>query len=204
MIDTMRLAIIGDSITRGYGVPPGHGYAARLAERDLPGRVLTLAHDGATVRRWLVDFRPELGQLSTWAPTTVIVALGANDWFIAREPADYTAHLVQLVGEIRARSPGVTIIHWHYYPVALTPDGRVCDIQPCSPATPPATWHSYGTAMWNAAMATGTEYFDTAECRDWATCLKPDGAHLTPYGHYALYQALREQLLGLIAGSRSM
>src|SRR6202008_1791523 len=95
----MRLAIIGDSITAGFGVPAGSSYAALLESRDLgSGNVLALGHNGATVRRWLPGgpWYGDLAQLAPFGPTDVLIALGMNEWNICRTTADYRAQRVWL------------------------------------------------------------------------------------------------------------
>lgn len=197
-LDTMRLGIVGDSATTGYGVPAGHGYADRLESLDLPGRVLALGHDGATVRRWLPGgpHHTTLDQLDPFAPTHVVIALGGNDWYIARRTTDYTAHLVTLAGEIRERAPDAALIMWHYYGTGIAQAPQVCDIQPCNPSPAPyPTWHQYGAAMWSASMTAGAGYADSAEDRNWSLVWLPDRAHLTSYGHWLLYQSIRAHLV---------
>src|SRR5262249_40553582 len=123
--DLDRLAIIGDSLTVGYGVAAGQGYADRL-EAAAPGdNILPLAHNGATVLRWVTTYKSELDRLRAWHPSAVMVALGGNDYHIARSTAYYMRTLNLLTSEIRTRVPGVRVIFLHYYRIQVAPQPRV-------------------------------------------------------------------------------
>lgn len=193
--DVTRLAIVGDSLTTGYGVAAGQGYAD-LLEADDPGdNVLPLAHDGWTVRRWLTVSLPELQQqLAAWQPTTVLVALGGNDWYNARRPGDYTLDLTYLIWHIRQQVPAARVILWHYYPLGVPQNAGVCDVWPCNPGA--STWGQYGTAMVDAAVRNVTGYIDTSvRTPPWSSYYQPDRIHLTPAGHQALHTTIRARLL---------
>lgn len=193
--DLNRLAILGDSLTTGYGVAPGQSYVDRL-EAAAPGdNVLPLAHNGATVLRWLTTYKSELNQLRTWRPTTVLVALGANDYYIARSTADYAWTLKLLTAEIRSRVPGARVVFLHYYRMQITPDPRVCDVPGyCRPASPPPTWDEYGRAMAGEAARSAAGYLDVAGRLNWLNYLGADLAHLTGAGHYQYYLVVRDAL----------
>lgn len=195
--DVQRVAIIGDSVATGYGVGAGQSWADRL-EVDQPGdNVLVLAHNGWTVRRWITVSLPELGQLAGWQPTTVLVALGGNDWYIGRRPADYITDLTYLTWHIRATVPDARIIYWHYYPLGIAQDTRVCDIWPCTPTT--STWGDYATAMRGAAIRNYAGYIDNSTAapdgQPWSAYYSPDRVHLTAQGHVLLHRSIRDRLL---------
>lgn len=194
----MRLAIIGTSITRGYGVPAGHGYTARLATDPAIGAVLNLGRDGATVRRWLPGgpHHGDLDQLAGFAPTHTVIELGANDALIDRTTSDYRAHLIQLAGLVRAKVPGLRrLVLLHTYPMAIARTPGVCDIPPCTPAVPPESWGAYGTAMHTAAVSVDAQCIDADQGWDWSVGLGPDRAHLSSCGHLLLAQTIRHHLL---------
>lgn len=196
--DVERVAIIGDSITTGYGVGPGQGYAD-LLEADQPGdNVLPVAHDGWTARRWLTASLPELRQqLDQWQPTTVLVAVGGNDWYIGRKTGDYQTDLTYLIWHLRDQVPGARVILWHYYPLGVPQDQAVCDVWPCTPTT--STWAQYGTAMRDAAVRNVTGYVDDSarapSGQPWSAYYSADRVHLTPEGHRQLHTSIRARLL---------
>lgn len=195
--DVTRVAIVGDSMTTGYGVPPGQGYAD-LLESDAAGdNVLPLAVNGHTVRRWLTVSLPELDQLSDWQPTTVLIALGGNDWSIGRRTADYQTDLTYLTWHIRSRVPNARVIYWHYYPIGIPQNPAVCDVWPCTPAA--STWANYATAMRDAAIRNQAGYIDDSVSspsgKPWSSFYGPDRVHLTAAGHQQLFQSIRQRLL---------
>lgn len=195
--DTTRLAIIGDSMTTGYGVTPGQGYAD-LLEADDPGdNVLPLAHDGADVRSWLTVYQGELDQLATWQPATVLVALGGNDWDQGRKTADYQTDLTYLTWQIRSRIPTARVIYWHYYPLGVPQNVSRCDIFPCTPAA--STWGDYANAMRSAAITNYAGYIDDSvsapDGHPWSYYYGPDRVHLTAAGHQQLHLDIRNRLL---------
>jgi lysophospholipase L1-like esterase len=195
--DVTRLAIIGDSLTTGYGLAPGLSYAD-LLEAEAPGdNVLPLAHDGSTTRRWLTVYGSELDQLTDWQPTAVLIALGGNDWRIGRKTSDYITDLTNLIWQIRNRLPTTRVILWHYYPIGVPVDTTVCDVWPCTPQT--STWSAYGTTMRDAAIRNMAGYIDTSGKAPsglaWSAYYGPDRIHLTTQGHQQLYNSVRARLL---------
>lgn len=190
--DVTRLAIIGDSITTGYGVAPGQSYAD-LLEADDPGdNILPLAHNGATLRLWLTTYLPELTtQLDTWQPTTVLIAVGGNDWYGGRRTADWQTDLTYLIWQVRAHAPyGVRVIVWHYYPFGIGQNTTACDVWPCTPAS--STWGQYNTATAQTVAANYGGYVDTS-----ATTpeLQADHVHPSVLGHQQTHSLIRSRLL---------
>lgn len=194
--DLTKLAIIGDSITVGYNVPTGDGYA-QLLGADPGSNVLTLAHNGASVRDVLTLYQGDLPQLSTWGATTVLVALGGNDWYEGRRTADYQTDLTYLVWQIRHQVPGARVILWHYYGFGIAQDTTQCDVWPCTPA--PSTWGDYANAERQAAITNYAGYIDNSvaapDGHPWSYYLQSDKVHPTVAGHQELYQDMKARLL---------
>lgn len=190
--DLNRVAIIGDSLTTGYGVPPGAGYADWLEARTPGDNVLPVAVNGATALRWNVEYPQQLEPIRAWQPRTVLIALGGNEYFIARSPADYAQHLRELTNRVRQLAPTARIIYLHYYEIGIR-DPAVCDVAGyCRPASPPPSWFSYGVAMRDVAAG---YYIDNAEERAWSAYLGPDRVHLTVYGHWLFAQSVANLML---------
>jgi lysophospholipase L1-like esterase len=193
--DIQRVAIIGDSFTTGYGVAAGQGYADLLeADDPLADNVLPLAVNGATVRRWNTEHRTLLDQIDTWQPTTVVIALGGNDWSIGRKVGDFQNDLTYLIWTVRSKVPTARVILWHYYPLGIPVNTSVCDVWPCqSQAT---TWGAYANAMRDAAILNGTGYIDNSvHSPAWSTYYLPDRTHLTAAGHQQEYADIRARLV---------
>lgn len=189
--DLNRVAIIGDSLTTGYGVPPGAGYADWIEARTPGDNVLPVAVHGATALRWLVEYPQQLEPIRAWQPRTVLIALGGNEYFIARSPADYAQHLRELTNRVRQLAPTARIIYLHYYEIGVR-DPTVCDVAGyCQPASPPPSWFAYGVAMRDVAAG---YYIDNAEERAWSAYLRPD-RHLTAYGHWLFAQSVANLML---------
>jgi len=103
-----RVAILGDSITAGYGLPAPQALPARLqaelARLGDPVRVIAAGVSGDTtaggVRR--VDRATPEGV------RVCVVALGGNDLLNGEDPARVRANLARIVRRLQAR--GVTVV----------------------------------------------------------------------------------------------
>lgn len=186
--DITRLAVIGDSVTTGYGVTLNQGWASRLEARQRGGNVLPLAVNGATARRWLQQYLGQLDALRSWQPRTVMIALGANEYHFARPAVEYADHIRQLTEYVRLLAPGASIVYLHYYRINAEFEPWGCDAPPgnsagCQHANPPDTWDEYGEALRGMAAQQGAVYVDLSMTRDWSALQSSDKAHLTVEGH---------------------
>jgi acyl-CoA thioesterase I len=103
------IAVLGDSLTAGFGVDPPEAYPARLQERmrreGYDYRVVNAGVSGDTtaggLRRvdWVLRSRPSI----------VIVALGANDGLRGLSVAAMRANLEQIVARFRAAGAQVLL-----------------------------------------------------------------------------------------------
>jgi lysophospholipase L1-like esterase len=185
--DTTRIAVIGDSLTTGYGVQPWQSWTYRFEARQAGDNILPIGANGATARRWLQQYLPQLDQLRTWKPRTVMIALGGNEYHMTRSVGEYADHLRQLIVHVRTVAPGAKIMLLHYYRIVAEHEPQGCDAIPgdpvqCAHAQPPDSWDVYGQAMRATAAVNGAAYLDIAHTRDWAP-YQFDQAHLTPEGH---------------------
>lgn len=186
--DTMRVAVIGDSITTGFGVAPAQSWASRFEARQFGDNILPIGVNGATTRRWLQQYLPQLDQLRTWQPRTVVIALGANEWHMTRPAGEYADHLGQLADYVHGLTPGSKIVMLHYYRINAEFEPNGCDaivgdpVQ-CIHAQPPDTWDQYGQAMQVTAARVGAVYLDISHTRGWSALQSSDQAHLTAEGH---------------------
>lgn len=97
------LAVLGDSLTAGFGLAPDRAFPARLeaalraAGEDV--RVINAGVSGDTSAGGLARLDWVLGD----APDAVIVELGSNDSLRGLDPADTYANLEKIVLALKAR-----------------------------------------------------------------------------------------------------
>jgi acyl-CoA thioesterase-1 len=105
----IRLVAFGDSLTAGYGLPRGDGFAARLeAALRAEGRDVEVIDAG--VSGDTTDMG--LARLDWSVPAdadAVIVELGANDALRGLPPAEARANLDAIVGRLTARGQKVLV-----------------------------------------------------------------------------------------------
>ncbi|MFM9859531.1 arylesterase [Pseudoxanthobacter sp. M-2] len=107
--EPIRLVVLGDSLTAGYGLPPGAGFPARLeAALKKRGRDVTVIDAG-------VSGDTTAGGLSRldWSVGTdaqaVIVELGGNDMLRGTDPARTAENLNQIVARLTDRGLPVLV-----------------------------------------------------------------------------------------------
>lgn len=103
----VSIAILGDSLTAGYGIKPAEAFPARLeAALKAQGRNVTILNHGVSGDTttggldridWMLADKPDI----------VLVALGANDTLRATDPAVTEKNLSAIVEKLKAA--GVTV-----------------------------------------------------------------------------------------------
>jgi acyl-CoA thioesterase-1 len=107
--DVRSVAILGDSITSGYGLPAHDALPARLqaelARIGAPARVIGAGVLGDTTAGGAarVDHAVPAGV------DLCVVELGGNDFLHAAEPADIKANLQRIVRRLKARGVAVVL-----------------------------------------------------------------------------------------------
>ncbi len=100
----IRLMMLGDSITAGYGLPRGQGLPARLEaalrERGREVRVIDAGVSGDTT----AGGRARLDWALADRPDAVIVALGGNDGLRGIEPRASAANLATILDALKQRN----------------------------------------------------------------------------------------------------
>ena len=95
--------MLGDSITAGYGLPPGQGIVpqlqAALVAAGRPVRILDAGVSGDTTAGGLARIDWALAE----NPQAAIVALGGNDGLRALPPAASRANLAGILDKLAAR-----------------------------------------------------------------------------------------------------
>lgn len=103
-----KVAILGDSITSGYGLPRSQALPARLqgelTRLGLAAQVIPAGRDGDTTAGGLrrVDRAVPAGA------DVCVVALGGNDLLTGADPAQVRTNLDQIVRRLKAR--GVSVV----------------------------------------------------------------------------------------------
>ncbi len=99
----LTIAVLGDSLTAGYGLPAGDAFPARLEEAlrrsGLDATVIDAGVSGDTT----AGGRARLDWVLQGDPDLVIVELGGNDALRALDPADTEANLEAILATLRRR-----------------------------------------------------------------------------------------------------
>lgn len=105
---TAQVAILGDSITAGYGLPRSQALPAQL-ERELTrlGRAVRVTPAGVNGDTTAGGLR-RVDRVSQAGADVCIVALGGNDLLLGADPKTIEKNLDGIVGRLKAR--GVTVV----------------------------------------------------------------------------------------------
>jgi acyl-CoA thioesterase-1 len=108
----VHVLAFGDSLTAGYGLPPGQGFApqleAMLRRHGVPAFVTNAGVSGNTAAQGRARLKWTLDGLRS-KPDLAIVALGANDMLRGLPPKQTRADLDSIVGELKRRGIPVLI-----------------------------------------------------------------------------------------------
>lgn len=108
----VRVLAFGDSLTAGYGLPPGQGFAPQLEDALRRNGIRAFVTDGGVSGSTAAQARVRLG----WTldglkdkPDLAIVALGGNDMLRGLPPRRTRADLEAIVAELDRRGIKVLI-----------------------------------------------------------------------------------------------
>jgi acyl-CoA thioesterase-1 len=105
----LKILALGDSLTAGYGLPPGHGFAPQLEraleESGVEAQVIDAGVSGDTSAGGLARLDWALAD----APDLVILELGANDMLRGVDPAETRANLDAILAKLREAGPRVLL-----------------------------------------------------------------------------------------------
>lgn len=108
----VQILALGDSLTAGYGLPPGQGFVpqleAMLRRNGLRAFVTNAGVSGNTAAQGRARLKWTLDGLKA-KPDLAIVALGANDMLRGLPPAQTRADLEAIVAELKRRDIKVLI-----------------------------------------------------------------------------------------------
>jgi acyl-CoA thioesterase-1 len=108
----LRILAFGDSLTQGYGVPPGTDFPAVL-ERALKAKgfnavVINAGVSGDTSAGGLARLDWSLGDAKS-SPDAAILELGANDGLRGLPPAEMEKNLDAILAKLKARNVAVLL-----------------------------------------------------------------------------------------------
>jgi acyl-CoA thioesterase-1 len=105
----LKVLALGDSLTAGYGLPPGQGFAPQLEralkEHGVEAQVIDAGVSGDTSAGGLARLDWALAD----APDLVILELGANDMLRGVDPAETRANLDAMLARLRDAGPRVLL-----------------------------------------------------------------------------------------------
>lgn len=102
----------GDSLTAGYRLKPGEGFAPQLEAALRQRGIAATVHNAGVSGDTSAQGRARLGWVLSGLknkPDLAIVALGANDMLRGQPPATTQANLDAIVGELRTRGIPVVV-----------------------------------------------------------------------------------------------
>jgi acyl-CoA thioesterase-1 len=114
--EPVRLLVLGDSLSAGFGLPRGDGFEAQLAAalhaRGNDVRIIDGAVSGDTTAGGLARLDWALGD----GADAAIVELGANDGLRGVDPADTEANLTAILDKLAARHIPVLLVGMYAMP----------------------------------------------------------------------------------------
>lgn len=99
----MRLLVLGDSLSAGYGLPTEEGFESRLRAATAAAGHPVSIQDGAVSGDTTAGGLARLAWVLGGDPEAVIVELGGNDALRGIAPSDVEANLGAILGRLAAR-----------------------------------------------------------------------------------------------------
>ncbi|MDB5379807.1 MAG: hypothetical protein JWR00_4253 [Rubritepida sp.] len=99
----MRLLVLGDSLTAGYGLPRGEGFAPRLQQALVAAGRQVRVIDAGVSGDTMAGGSARLDWALAERPQAAVVALGANDGLRGLPPARMAEALESILSRLEAR-----------------------------------------------------------------------------------------------------
>jgi hypothetical protein len=166
-----NVAIIGTSAETGYGTtgypanaqtyqPTTWGWTYRFAQSLVGGwgtKVQNYAHNGAMASDFLPGGRwttttGAMSDIASVGPNLVIIDLGGNEFYSQVTPATFAANLTSVVNDVKAASPGASILLSIYAQLLWAPNQWA--------STETYTWDQYATQIYDTAVNEGVALID--------------------------------------------
>ncbi|HJQ45680.1 MAG TPA: SGNH/GDSL hydrolase family protein [Amycolatopsis sp.] len=204
--DQSRVALIGTSADTGYGTTgysspddtfarTRYGWVTKISN-DLTAQWQTVttdySHNGAMASDYLPGGRwsittGALGDIASTRPPLVLIDLGGNEYWAQHDPAVLQTQLGQIIDQVRAARPDVTILLSIYPELNWQPNAYA--------STKTWDWSAYGSAIYNTAVTKQTALIDLRQTIPPAADPVPtnpnvwtsDGIHLNDAGNLAEY-----------------
>jgi acyl-CoA thioesterase-1 len=107
----MRIVILGDSITAGYGLDPQDAYPAILQKKiDAAARPYAVSNAGVSGDTTAGGLRRIAWALGKQGADVLVIALGGNDGLRGLSPEQTEANLRGIVDKARAKNPEMRIV----------------------------------------------------------------------------------------------
>ncbi len=110
--DAVRLLLLGDSLTAGYGLPASDAFSVQLdralADRGHVVEIVNAGVSGDTTAGGLARLAWALADMPEDGPRAALVALGGNDGLRGLEPSETKANLKGIVD--RLQKEGVAVL----------------------------------------------------------------------------------------------
>jgi acyl-CoA thioesterase-1 len=180
----VKILAFGDSLTSGYGLPQGQGFAPQLQKALDAAGIATQVIDGGVGGDTSADGLARLDWALADDPAVVIVELGANDALRGLDPAQLRANLDAILGKLQAQRRTV-LLAGMLAPPNLGPDyGRAFD------AVYPELAAKHGVALYPF-------FLDGVAANPGLN--QPDGIHPTAAGVAVIVQRILPALRQAIA-----
>ncbi|MFO1153797.1 MAG: arylesterase [Rhodospirillales bacterium] len=118
--EPVRVLVLGDSLTAGYGLPRGEGFTVRLqqalAAQGLSVDVINGGVSGDTSAGGRARLAWMLGNTPAEQPDAVIIELGANDGLRGVDPNVTYGNLDAILGELKRRNIPVLLTGMYALP----------------------------------------------------------------------------------------
>lgn len=184
--DETKFAVVGDSISTGYGVADGNSYIDIMHDNEYS--IEAWAENGATNVRWLYEYPERLESIEQYEPDKTIIMLGGNSYLIGRSTEEWYTYTNQLMYTIEDMAPDTEIILVSYYDLCAygldcESMSEVCDVQGFCDNKPVVrpTWEEYREAMQEFSSDNGVVYIEISNPD--ASMIGDDMAHMNDSGH---------------------
>ncbi len=107
----MRIVVLGDSITAGYGLDPQEAYPAVLQKKiDAAGLPYTVSNAGVSGDTTAGGLRRIAWALGQQGADVLVIALGGNDGLRGISPEQTEQNLSGIIDKAREKKPGLKVI----------------------------------------------------------------------------------------------
>ena len=180
----VKILALGDSLTAGFGLPPGQGFVPQLQKALKDSGIDAEVQDGGVSGDTTAGGLARLDWALAENPQVVIVELGANDALRGLDPAQARSNLSAILAKLTAQHRGVILAGM------LAPPNLGSDYGAAFNAIYPDLARQYGIVLY--------PFFLDGVAADPALN-QPDGLHPTAQGVAIIVKRLLPSLRQVIA-----